>query len=369
MKLSGIFACLALLAVVVSAAPGPNVRVLTPDNFDDVVGKEAGVFVDFFAPWCGHCKSLEPEYAIVADSFLKLSSQAIVASVDADEHKSLAGRFEVRGFPTLLWFPAGSQTPEKYSGGRSAADIVSFINEKSGTNARVTGPKTSVTILTPDNFDSIVNDATKDVLVEFYAPWCGHCKTLAPVYEKVAQTFEGDKTVVVASVDADKYRELGQKYGVTGFPTIKFFPKTNKEGEEYNGGRDASAFISFLNEKSGSERVLGGGFLPSAGRIPELDALLPTLTTETLDAFESAVESAKAHANGEFAGLYLKAAKSFVGDAKFLASEPARLAKLSQSTSITAKVRASAQKRINILAAFNEAKEAPATEEVQDKDL
>lgn len=54
---------------------------------------------------------------------------------------------------------------------------------------------TAVTVLTPDNFDKIVMDPTKDVLVEFYAPWCGHCKSLAPIYEKVAATYAGEPNV------------------------------------------------------------------------------------------------------------------------------------------------------------------------------
>lgn len=63
-----------------------------------------------------------------------------------------------------------------------------FLNQKAGTNARIKEAPTAVTVLTDDNFDSIVKDSTKNVLVEFYAPWCGHCKSLAPIYEKLAAT-------------------------------------------------------------------------------------------------------------------------------------------------------------------------------------
>ena len=80
-------------------------------------------------------------------------------------------------------------------------------------------------VLDPSNFEAIALDETKDVLVEFYAPWCGHCKTLTPKYEKVAETFAAEGNVVVAKVDADAHRDLGSKYDVSGFPTIKFFPK------------------------------------------------------------------------------------------------------------------------------------------------
>jgi len=63
----------------------------------------------------------------------------------------------------------------------------------------------------------------KNVLVEFYAPWCGHCKHLAPVYEKVAATFKNEPECIVANIDADHYKGISSKYGVSGFPTLKFF--------------------------------------------------------------------------------------------------------------------------------------------------
>jgi protein disulfide-isomerase A6 len=146
------------------------------------------------------------------------SDGVLIAKVDCDAEKDVGSRFGVTGFPTLKWFPKGSLSPEDYSGGRTAADIAKFINGKVGLNKKVKEAPTSVTVLTPDNFDAIVMDASKDVLVEFYAPvrwrvspsplhrrvsvifftycgvsqWCGHCKSLAPVYEKVGATYKGD---------------------------------------------------------------------------------------------------------------------------------------------------------------------------------
>lgn len=108
----------ATAALALAAAPEieDGVAVLTPDNFKDVVGKDVPVFVEFYAPWCGHCKSLAPEWALTAQQFTAKDG-IVVAKVDADAHRSLGEQFDVKGFPTLKWFPAGSDKPEDYSGG------------------------------------------------------------------------------------------------------------------------------------------------------------------------------------------------------------------------------------------------------------
>jgi len=90
--------------------------------------------------------------------------------------------------------------------------------------------------LDTSNFDKIALDPTKDVLVEFYAPWCGHCKRLAPDYEKLAKAYAGEDNIVIANIDADAEKDVGGRYGVTGFPTIKWFGKdSKKEPESYEG--------------------------------------------------------------------------------------------------------------------------------------
>ena len=81
--------------------------------------------------------------------------------------------------------------------------------------------KTPVVLLTKENFKKKVLDSDELWFVEFYAPWCGHCKTLAPHWEKAAASLKG--VVNVGAVDMTTDEEVGKPYGITGFPSVKFF--------------------------------------------------------------------------------------------------------------------------------------------------
>jgi len=262
--------CLLLISQVFSDG---NVVDLTPENFDTIVDGSKSVFVEFFAPWCGHCKKLAPDYEIVGDAFAKFSSDVVIAKVDADKHRELGTKFGVSGFPTLKFFPKGKTDPIDYDSGRDPQDIIDYVNNKAGTRAKLAKASSDVVILSPANFDAVVLDETKDVLVEFYAPWCGHCKNLAPIWEKLANIYKNEKGVVIANIDADKHQTIGSKFGVTGFPTLKFFPKGKKEGVAYDGGRNLGDFISFLNSNSGTKRTESGTLDDTAGRTIILDEI------------------------------------------------------------------------------------------------
>eukprot|EP01084_Bolivina_argentea_P055588 101887_1 len=337
---------------------------LTSESFDDVVDGSKSVFAMFYAPWCGHCKSFKPEYAKVAAAYAKEDNVAIV-SVDADNHRDLAGRFGVSGYPTLKFFPQGSTEPEDYSSGRTAEDVVKFINKKAGTNAAVVEPPSPVTTLTDDNFESIALDQSKDVLVEFYAPWCGHCKKLKPVYDTVAAAFANEADVVVAKVDATENSASGSKYDVKGYPTIKFFPKGTDEVVDYNSGRTAEAFVEFLNENAGTRRNLDGTLSRSAGRFPELDTLANQYFTDaaarddTLKELETVCESRASECK-----YYLKYASKIAdkGD-DYVKTERDRLKNLSKSGSVQKEKRDNFIRRMNVLNGFLEGEES--TQEVK----
>ncbi|PNY23921.1 Protein disulfide-isomerase, partial [Tolypocladium capitatum] len=104
-----------------------------------------------------------------------------------------------------------------------------------------------VTVVVAKNYDQVVLDDTKDVLIEFYAPWCGHCKALAPKYEDLASQYASSEfkdKVVIAKVDAT-LNDVPDE--IAGFPTIKLYPAGAKGAPvTYEGARTIKDLVEFV---------------------------------------------------------------------------------------------------------------------------
>lgn len=288
-------ALMTLLVVVQAIGTGTAVLDLTDTaTFEALIGKGRPALVEYYAPWCGHCQQLEPVYEQLAEAFTHAEDRVIIARVNADSNKALGQRFGVTSFPTLKWFRADSQADaEDYLGGRDLEALSEYVKSRVGGGIKPKikpAPPPAATQLDAHNFDDIALDPTKHVLVEFYAPWCGHCKRLAPIYDAVAKTYVNEDNCVVAQIDADdeRNRALAKKYEVQSFPTIKFFPRAvsgdaaSPDPQTYMGGREEKDFITFLNGKCGVHRTAGGGLNDLAGRLPSLDSFASRLYTARL---------------------------------------------------------------------------------------
>jgi len=235
-----------------------DVVVLTDSDFYSQV-KEGVWMVKFYAPWCGHCKSLAPTWDALAT---KTDGKFKVAKIDCTTNRGVCEDFNIPGYPTLKLIKDGNVYA--YSGSRSEAAFLAFVNGGYSNAERSDLPKKAeqaeapkqeakkdaepaakpakeVIVLTDKDFDEKVS--TGNWLVEFYAPWCGHCKHLAPVWAELA-TKVGDD-INVAKVDCTVEKQLMSRFGIRGFPTIKYI--RDEKVYEYRGPRDLNAFISFAN--------------------------------------------------------------------------------------------------------------------------
>lgn len=97
------------------------------------------------------------------------------------------------------------------------------------------------------NFSEKVGDG-KLYFVKFYAPWCGHCKRLAPAWGELGQSFENDSDVVIAHVDCTKAKAVCTEAKIGGYPTLKLF-YDGEEIEAYRGGRDLSALREYISSQ------------------------------------------------------------------------------------------------------------------------
>jgi len=111
-----------------------DVIVATTSTFDEIINKYDHVLVEFYAPWCGHCKSLAPEYSQAAAALKRSDPQVPLVKVDATVEKDLATKYGVSGFPTLKWFVKGTES--EYKGGRTKAEIVEWITKKTGPSSK-----------------------------------------------------------------------------------------------------------------------------------------------------------------------------------------------------------------------------------------
>ncbi|KRT83659.1 Thioredoxin [Oryctes borbonicus] len=235
--------------------PVHGVIELTEDTFYDHVtdGKH---FVKFYAPWCGHCQKLAPTWEELAQS-LEFEEAVTICKIDCTQYRTLCNEFEVKGYPSLLWIEDGKKV-DKYQGSRSHEDLKAYVNKMLGSkptekenviDESKEEPQSLVLVLSGDNF---VQGIKKGIsFVKFFAPWCGHCKRLAPTWEELGKKFVNDNSVNIVKVDCtlEINKELCKEQEVDGFPSV-FLYKNGQKVSEYTGNRSLEDLVEFVLKHS-----------------------------------------------------------------------------------------------------------------------
>ncbi|OII72527.1 protein disulfide-isomerase domain-containing protein [Cryptosporidium andersoni] len=242
------------------------IKVVTGNHLNKMIKEHPVVIAEFFAEWCGHCKAFAPEYEEAASAL-----KGIVPLVAINNESDMA-EYSIKGFPTIKILSSSFNKPKDYSGPRTSQGVVNaaLAALKDVANSRLSGKKTDnkgssksesskgkdkkrkatksdVVELTDSNFDKIVlEDQESSWFIKFYAPWCGHCKSLAPDWEELGYLAKGK--VKIGKVDATQHTMVAQRYQIQGFPTLLMFPSGNKKELNpipYNGPRSASDLMEF----------------------------------------------------------------------------------------------------------------------------
>ncbi|XP_060526994.1 thioredoxin domain-containing protein 5 homolog [Cylas formicarius] len=228
-------------------------KELTGENFDSLTEKGKH-FVKFYAPWCGHCQKLAPVWEDLAKA-MEFNEEINIAKIDCTIHRQVCNNFDVRGYPTLLWIEDGKKI-DKFQGERTLENLKNYVNKMAGTvpekkeeppKENIEQEEVSILELNADNFGEGVKSGL--TFVEFFSPWCGHCKRLAPTWENLGKKFHKYGGVTIAKVDctADGNREFCNQQEIEGFPSL-FLYKDGEKISEYSGSRSLEDLFDFVNQ-------------------------------------------------------------------------------------------------------------------------
>lgn len=285
--------CTIIISFFLILVQGSGVLQVNDEYFKDVVinsGKYT--LVKFYADWCRHCKNMLPAYEEVSDLFANEENVQIVKINGDKDGRKMSKKYNIEGFPTVMLFHENDE-PIEFNGGRDAESMSNFIQQianirldKSDDLQKSDGNKEESHVLEFNDLDfqeKVLDNEKATSLVAFTALWCGHCKSLQPIWEKLAnEIYVNDDKIVIGKVitDTSPADKLMAQFGITSFPTILYFD-SNKIDEDglrrpamFYGDRSLELFVSFINENAGLHRDTNGELLETAGKIKKLDELI-----------------------------------------------------------------------------------------------
>lgn len=241
----------------------PLLAELTPENFQGYMEAKkpiAYIFTDNEEDRASYEENLKE---IAKETREKVSFVFINATLYGRHAESINLKAEFPTFAIQEIEPVG-KFPIDQSEALSADRIIKHVRDyvsgslkPSAKSQPIPEPSEDpLIVLVGDNFAEVAYDTTKDVFVEFYASWCGHCKKLAPIYAELAKLYKDKKHIVIANFEAIE-NDLPYKtpFEIQGFPTIKLFKAGSNEVIDFDGDRTLEGFVEFLKANASDADV------------------------------------------------------------------------------------------------------------------
>ena len=246
-------------------------------SVDRVLGAGLPVLLVFGRKDCAPCQQLDPALARLAAMY---AGRALIARVDAQDNPALVRRFGITKLPGLVFVKGGKPVGQASGAAPETAlgDWLNYLVAGGAQPALPSGPSIPLDsrpasgapseraprgqpasgqpkqpaasrsagqpiVVTDATFDKIVGASAQPVLVDFWAPWCGPCRAVAPTVERLAEEFAG--RAVVAKLNVDDNPRTMQRFGIRGIPALYIF-KDGQVTERLVGAQPAAVLRQAL---------------------------------------------------------------------------------------------------------------------------